>query len=262
MMREEFEPLELWAGWRAFGREFLPNPLLRRSAEEAAAEDFAQTVARAADRLAARWNDELYSALVTVAVPDARVEVIGWFGRKRVMIRLHAAVRGTDGVLLVQKPGIDADHGGPIVLMRTPAANVGQRVVTALPPGPAGRHGALRVGVGELKSGSDEEFYQPNSWLEPNRGRPAVLTATQSIRQLNKQQRTLDLDVCVFAGPDVVDEPVPDYQAELVDIAADGRYLVRCTDRAGFSLEPADQGLVARQLQQALDHAARSRSRL
>lgn len=256
-MREEFEPLELWAAWRAFGREFLPNPLLRES--DTRIDDFDEAVARAADRVAARWTDALYTALVTVAVPDARIEMIGWFGAKRAMIRVHAAVRGTDGVVLLQKPGSDAEHGGTIMLLRVPAVQVGRRVITALPQAAPGRRGPLRIRPDQLTSSAEEEFHQPNSWLEPMAGRPRTASARESIQQLNKQQRVLDADVCVFAGPDLTDQPVPDYQAQLADIAGDGRYLVRYTDRDGFSLEPADENLAAQQLQHALDRTARAR---
>jgi hypothetical protein len=241
MKEWDIDPLGLWAAWRAFGHDFLPNPLQHLTGEN---------LDSAGERMLAQWDGGIYDVLHVMATAHARVEVEGRvYHKARKKVRIHAAIRGRVGAALIQRPGPADDLGGSVVVSLLDAGDVAERIIDAVPPAPPGRQRS--VGISPQRMRSDEYPFQ--SWD------PWNPTPEQQMHALDKQPRDLDLDMCFFVGPDIVENPVPSQQAQLLDIVGDGRYLARCAEPEGFRADPVDKILARAYIQGALTRAATAR---
>lgn len=248
-----FAPLEYVLGWKAFGRDVLNYPLQYRSTAETE-DDYLRECREAAANFSAEWGDNLYSSFVTLAMPDARVQVCGFDGPNRDRkIRVHTAVRQNVGVVLVQEPGPDHDHGGRVHMSRVAAATVAQLIVDAVPPMRAGRHNAMRAELDDLVPRGDDDYHRRASMLQTSgQQRPAG----QDMKRLMNRPRVGIGHVAVYSGP-AVDDPPADGGGEFhwTDFEDDGRYLAR-TNRTMLEVGPVDSAGMVDTLRRLITRAA------
>lgn len=224
--RWDFAPLEYLVGWRAFGWDQLSYPLQYRSTAPMRS-DYEQECIRAAASFKARFDDDLYSAFVTLGAPEARVYGCGFAGPNNARkVRIHAAARGRVGVLVVQDPGPDHHSGGTIHVSRIPVDSLAQQFVAALPPMNPGREPKVEVPVKEIgRDRSDDDEEHQGSWLEPTR---RLASPMQGLTKLTSKPRVGIGQIEVYSGPTMdLRDTGNGREMFWIDNADDGRYLAR-----------------------------------
>ncbi len=220
-MNWELTPDEFLFAWEAAGFDTAPVPLsVRVSARTEAA--------RTADLHRLRqWHTdtvdaEFAVALRVLAAPHTRFT--GFGAHDGAVVRVLAAAQGRTGVVVRQQPAGDPEVGGGLTVSLGHAEHLARRFVGALPEREPGRHAARRARLADLKQ------------------RPVLPSAADSdavvIRRILSGQRCGI--GCVVVHTRLDESAVrPDYVLSWVDIAGDGRYLVRT--REEVSLLPGDR---------------------
>lgn len=249
-----FTDLDFMVAWRGLDRDVLPYPI--ECVPTAETQDgYRDDVESAAARVEAQMSDNLYSALVALAMPDVRVQVRGFIGPNRERkVRIHAAVRQRVGVLLVQA------EDDSVRMSRVGAQAVPNRVVTVLPQLRAGQGPSLRGRLAELRQAGDDddEYFSGGSVMQSvtHSAAPGV-----PLKQFMTRSRMGLGHVAVLPGPAVDNRPTDDgLDFHFMDYRSDGRYLVR-NDVDTVSVDPVDASGMADYLQRLVDAVRERHSR-
>ena len=254
--RWDFAPLAYVVGWRAFGWDTLSYPLQYRSTAQLQS-DYEQDCVRAAADFESQWGEDLYSAFVTLGAAEARVYACGFAGAGNARkVRVHAAVRGGTGVVVVQDPGPDHHSGGTIHLAKVSTARLAQHVVDALPTTSKGRDSAFEIPVDAIDSDTDGDDGRPESWMEPTRKRRD--SPGEALSRFAQQRRVGTGQIEVYAGP-TTDSRDTGAGRDMfwVDVADDGRYLARQNHNM-LKVEPVSAGGLADYLQRLVTNASQA----
>jgi hypothetical protein len=230
--------------WGAMDRETLPGSIGYRT-HSATAEQYRAELERASAAVAAKLSDNLYSALVALALSEARLSVYGGIGPKLERpIRIHAAIRQRVGVLLVQS---DDDS---VAVRRVGADRVPGLLTEALPRLGPGRGRRLRARLTELRPRTDEEYLRDVSYLrEVGSTRPSQ---AQLVRRFMARERMCRGSIEIQPGPALDNRPIEGtIMLSFMDYADDGRYLVRTEDDV-ITIEPVDQVALAEHIRLAV----------
>lgn len=204
----------LWESVTTLDR--LPYPITHRDTEpDLAAYERAQSELR-------QWrtgvDPHLRAALATVQHPTVRVQV---YAEAATPIRLLGAARNGGATLVEQSPGPDRDFGGDVTVFTGPDHALAGSIMQALPPNRPGRSTTLTAYQHEVR--------------HPDRS--AVLHTVESSAATRLRQLLLRPRVCTGF---ITVESTGSATAQLswIDVAQDGRYLLRGDDV--LQVQPCD----------------------
>lgn len=217
-----FEPLMYQVGWRSFGvdRPHYPFQCRPNTTDLPAYE---AECATAAKQFQAQLNEDLYRAFVTMLNPQARVYGCGFAGPDDAeKVRVYAAVRDSDVIVVRQDPGPDHNCGGAVHVSLTSRDRCGEHVVGALPSVAAGAGRRIDVDRLDLEADRDDEDASA-SWLHSPVSRA---TPARDLERLLARPRTGVGRVEVYPGATTGERDTGGgREVRWVDIADDGRYL-------------------------------------
>ena len=238
-----FTALQFLLAWESLGRDRLPFPLVFRGGAPLLA-DFQEERRQAATVVHDQMDDDLYRALQILAEPAARVEVCGHNGPARThMLRVHAGVDNTAGVVASQLPGRTFDEGGDVILSIHSAANTAPRIAEVLPPVDAGRMRGVVVDKRDLGPS------QGGSVLHE----PSYVSAADEAKKFFDRPYSWYGEITVDKGPAFdgrKDDSGKTFQ--FVDYVNDGRYLVR--KNQSVAAIPASAQTIASEIRLSLIH--------
>lgn len=234
--RWELSSLELSVLLAGLGRDRLPVPLTWRST--ARTRDELQHRRRIA---ASRVDDPALREAASVLVHgDRRVTACGLEASEQ-SVRIHASVRGSRGVLVVQHASPDdASTDGDMTVSALPASAIPRAFAAALPTAPPGRAERCSVERAALSASS-------RSVLENS----ARADYRRTVRGLLAKPLARFGDILVGRSSRD-DAPIDhvDVGAVWIDVQGDGRYLVTGTDT--LTLAPASTEDIAALIAPAL----------
>ena len=239
-----YDPLEFYVGWQHLGRDRMPFPLVFH-ADTQNATDFARQYGIAAKALQRRMDEQKYRALFTLANPVVRAEVVGVEQggaasgmQADSMIRVHAGVDHSAGVVAVQSPGVAFESGGEVVVSMHSVSNTAARIVDVLPSAPPGRTDGIAVPKADLVS---REPVSPDSWqIDSWQVEPGQAARTFFGRPFYRMfEVTVDKGTSYDGWKEGTGRGFT-----LIDYVDDGRYLVRKTATT-ISAVPATSEVVA-----------------
>ncbi|GGK63895.1 ESX secretion-associated protein EspG [Nocardia camponoti] len=226
--------------WRESGHDRLPFPI--RVLESPHTEDEASRLyENFDDRL---LNDpDLAACLRILAAPHARMVLVGGGHTPGTEVRLLACTVFDRAVLVTQEAGTRPDYGGRVQLSIGHSAGIGVRVAGCLPPTPPGREPAREAYADAVR---DEETVL------------AAHPAVPRIQRLLRRTHTAEGHIRIETG---LDSPVaqPAVHYSWIDVAGDGRYLLRAGETV--HVVPTSTSQLAAQLQRKLAPAHRSHRR-
>lgn len=133
-MKWEFTPDEFMHVWKETGLDRYPFPL-RLLASVRWEDEFDALARELRNRLPLGRDPDLSAMLRVAAHPETALAL---FGTRRRPVRAYGAIVTTVGVTMVQRPGVDAEFGGNVIVqVGSPAivANVFAAVLGDVPPG-------------------------------------------------------------------------------------------------------------------------------
>ncbi|MDG3011296.1 ESX secretion-associated protein EspG [Rhodococcus sp. D2-41] len=202
--------------WERAGFDQLPYPFGFSSQAETLEESLLER-SRAARAFDERGDDGLEAVVDTLAHARVRVEVLGTQWQPRQMpIRVLGGIRGAGGVVAVQFPGHIDSAGSDVVIGRCAGSQVVGRVVDLLPPVAEGRTRGLSVELERVEAGPRRSVLQRADEVAPR----------QQLRQMAELPRSGQGEITVATGFGI--DEVSEARS-WVDIAGDGRYLIRRT---------------------------------
>jgi len=232
-----FTPDEFAHVWRETELDRHPYPL--RILESPRTEDAAEKLRiRLAERLPRGGDPDLTACLRILTAPQTRIVAIGGAHTPGSEIRLLACAVFDRAVLAVQEPGSRPDFGGTVRISIGHSNKLGARIATLLPKAPAGRQPARTAETAAVR---DSEAVAP---------RPAVTP----IRRLLLKPHTAEGHIRIEARLDHTD-PAPPIHYTWIDVAGDGRYLIKAGDMV--HVVPASSEQIGAQLQKRIPAQAR-----
>ncbi|WP_227998545.1 ESX secretion-associated protein EspG [Nocardia australiensis] len=137
-----FGDLEFKVMWEILEEDFLPWPLVFTS-RTALWEDYLQEKAEVKDRLRRTLDPALREVLEAMQFPDIRLVVYGWDDRDGLnpdfCLRVLGVRRADRGLVVKQRCGETIWHSAGFEVTECGALELGERIVSALPPAAAGR---------------------------------------------------------------------------------------------------------------------------
>ncbi|MGK8511964.1 ESX secretion-associated protein EspG [Nocardia asiatica] len=179
--------------------------------------------------LAARMDEDIYTALRLLDEPEARIEVAGFAGADtgpadllhggdpRHRIRVHAALHYRHAVLLTQEPTASPNSGGRVHMSLLDADAVARHVLAAFPDTACGTGTASRVPRNDL---ADED--RPFTAFHDDAPPPPC----EQARRFFERPRSTIVHIAVRSGPAWDNRPSAARDLHIMDFP-DGRYLVR-----------------------------------
>ncbi|WP_054813536.1 ESX secretion-associated protein EspG [Nocardia arizonensis] len=232
-----FTPDEFAHVWRETEVDRHPYPL--RILETPRTEDAAEKLRAAlAERLPRGGDPDLTACLRILAEPHTRVVAIGGAHEPGSEIRLLACTVFDRAVLAVQEPGTRPDFGGTVRISIGHSAKLGARVAALLPKAPAGRYPARTA---------DAETVRDSETV-------ARVPAAAPIRKLLLKPHTAEGHIRIEPRLDR-SEPTPPIHYTWIDVAGDGRYLIKAGDMV--HVVPASVEQIGVQLQKRIPAQAR-----
>ncbi|WP_024803267.1 ESX secretion-associated protein EspG [Nocardia sp. BMG51109] len=232
-MSWSFTPDEFAHIWRETDLDRHPFPL--RILETPRTEDEATALRRILEsRLPLHADPDLSACLRILAEPHTRVVAIGGRHAPGTEIRALGAAVYDHAVLAVQDPGGCADFGGRVHLSIGHSAKLGTRIAGLLPDTPAGREPSRSAPTAAVR---DEETVVATQPLAPR------------IRRLLLRPHTAEGHIRIEARLDRENPPTPVYYT-WIDVADDGRYLIRAGDEVHVA--PASTQQLAAHLQKRI----------
>lgn len=228
--------------WRESGQDRMPFPL--RVLESPRTEDEAARLRMTLDqRLPHGGDPDLTACLRIIAEPQARIVLVGGGHTAGSEVRLLGCAVYDHAVLVVQEPGTRPDYGGRVRVSIGHSAGLGARVAACLPDAPPGREPAREADADAVR---DEETVI------------AAHPAVPRIQRLLRRQHTAEGHIRIETGLDrnVASPPV---HYSWIDVAGDGRYLLRAGETV--HVVPASTGQLAAQLQRRVAPAHSSHTR-
>lgn len=218
-MRWEFTPDEFMHVWRVTDRDRYPFPLSMVSAARWES-DYDRLAAELNTRFPKGSDPDLDAALRVAAAPETTVAL---YGSRTDPIRAYAAIDGTVGVAMVQRPGPDPATGGTIVVRAGTPRVVPMMVDAVL--------GDVQKGTGPaLIDDIDRMRETDGMWIGST---PQV---PDRMRRLLRAPRTGSGHIEVRRG--IRDSrPFPPGYLSWFDIRDDGRYVYRHEYR-DFRIDP------------------------
>ncbi|MFD3510394.1 ESX secretion-associated protein EspG [Nocardia sp. NPDC058666] len=227
--------------WRESGQDRLPFPL--RMLETPRTElDAARLRAGLQHRLP-KGDPDLAACLRIIAHPHARITLVGGAHTPGSEIRLLGCAVYDRAVLVVQEPSTRPDYGGAVCVSIGHSAGIGARVTACLPDTPPGREPAREAAAEAVR---DEETVL------------AAHPAVPRIQRLLRRPHTAEGHIRIETGLDHA-VPNPPVHYSWIDVANDGRYLLRAGETV--HVVPASIGQLTAQLQRRLVPAHSSHSR-
>ncbi|MFC4377013.1 ESX secretion-associated protein EspG [Nocardia halotolerans] len=227
--------------WRGSGQDRMPFPL--RVLESPRTEDEAARLRATLDERLPGGDPDLAACLRIIAEPHARIVLVGGGHTPGSEIRLLACAVFDHAVLVVQEPGNRPDYGGHVRVSIGHSAGIGARVAACLPDAPPGREPAREAATEAVR---DEETVI------------ATHPAVPRIQRLLRRQHTAEGHIRIETG---LDRPTaaPPVHYSWIDVAGDGRYLLRAGETV--HVVPASTGQLATQLQRRVAPAHSSHTR-
>lgn len=228
--------------WRESGQDRMPFPL--RVLESPRTEDEAARLrAELSERLPGGDDPDLAACLRIIAEPHARIVLVGGAHTPGSEIRLLACAIYDHAVIVRQRPGNRPDYGGSVEVSIGHSAGIGARVAACLPDTPPGREPAREAPAEGVR---DEETVV------------ATHPAVPRIQRLLRRPHTAEGHIRIESGLDRTTPPAPVHYS-WIDVAADGRYLLRAGETV--HVVPASTGQLAAQLQRrvAPTHSSHTR---
>ncbi|MCX4097451.1 ESX secretion-associated protein EspG [Nocardia sp. alder85J] len=223
-MSWSFTPDEFAHLWRETDLDRHPFPL--RILESPRTEAEAAALRREIEvRLPLRADPDLSACLRILAQPQTRVAMIGGRHAPGTEIRVLGAAVYDHAVLAVQEPGSSPDYGGRVQLSIGHTGKLGARIANLLPDTPPGREPARAAITGTVR---DDE---------------AVHTAGPPVRRIRKlllQPHTAEGHLRIETHLDLDSPPTPVHYA-WIDVADDGRYLIRAGDEVHITAASTQQ---------------------
>ncbi|MFF2087102.1 ESX secretion-associated protein EspG [Nocardia sp. NPDC058176] len=228
--------------WRESGQDRMPFPI--RVLESPHTEDEAARLRAGLDeRLPGGGDPDLAACLRIIAEPHARIVLVGGAHTPGSEIRLLACAVYDHAVIVRQSPGPRPDYGGSVSVSIGHSAGIGARIAACLPDTPPGREPAREAAAEAVR---DEETVM------------ATHPAVPRIQRLLRRPHTAEGHIRIEFGLDRTAPPAPVHYS-WIDVAADGRYLLRAGETV--HVVPASTGQLAAQLQRRLAPAHSSHSR-
>ncbi|MFI5719658.1 ESX secretion-associated protein EspG [Nocardia sp. NPDC051750] len=248
--RRQLDGYDFTLALEAMGRDRLPYPLEFLPPPMAHDDDFQRYRQQCAQRLQKVFDEPLYKALTILLEPEIRIEIYGVHGpQQNRTVRMHAGVVGRVGVLAAQLPGPTKESGGDIVLAQFRADQLAPRLVSGLPPLPAGSHHPIRGRRADLNA----PVYSRH---------PTQLSPLEDMQRFFRRRRAGTGEITVYPGYTVDTRPTADGYAFLwLDYPNDGRYLLHNHNTDDFTLTAGPPGEILRQLRSRMEAAHRVRTR-
>lgn len=219
--------------WRESGQDRMPFPI--RVLESPRTEYEAARLRAGLDhRLPGGGDPDLAACLRIIAAPHARIVLVGGAHTPGSEIRLLACSVFDHAVLVLQEPGTRPDYGGSVRVSIGHTAGIGARVAACLPDTPPGREPAREAETAAVR---DEETVI------------ATHPAVPRIQRLLRKPHTAEGHIRIETGLDR-DTPAPPVHYSWIDVAGDGRYLLRAGETV--HVVPAAAAQLAAQLQRRL----------
>ncbi|WP_280261552.1 ESX secretion-associated protein EspG [Nocardia wallacei] len=232
-MSWSFTPDEFAHIWRETDLDRHPFPL--RILETPRTEDEATALRRTLEaRLPLRSDPDLSACLRILAEPHTRVVAIGGRHTPGSEIRALGAAVFDHAVLAVQDPGGCPGFGGRVHISIGHSAKLGARIAALLPEAPPGREPARTAATAAVR---DEETVVTTQPPVPR------------IRRLLLKPHTAEGHIRIESRLDRDDPPTPVYYT-WIDVADDGRYLIRAGEEV--HVVPASAQQIALHLQKRI----------
>ncbi|MEV0294029.1 ESX secretion-associated protein EspG [Nocardia sp. NPDC050710] len=232
-----FTPDEFAHIWRETEVDRHPFPL--RILETPRTEDAAEKLRiQLESRLPRNADPDLTACLRILTQPQTRIVAIGGAHTPGSEIRLLACAVFDRAVLAVQEPGARPDFGGTVRISIGHSSKLGARIAALLPKTPAGRHPARATAAATVR---DSETVAPHPAAAP-------------IRKLLLKPHTAEGHIRVESRLDRP-EPTPPIHYTWIDVAGDGRYLIKAGDTV--HIVPASPEQIGTQLQKRIPAQAR-----
>ncbi|WP_280369124.1 ESX secretion-associated protein EspG [Nocardia wallacei] len=232
-MSWSFTPDEFAHIWRETDLDRHPFPL--RILETPRTDDEAAALRRTLEaRLPLRADPDLSACLRILAQPQTRVVALGGGHGPGSEIRALGAAVYDHAVLAVQEPGGCPGFGGVVHLSIGHSAKLGARIAALLPETPPGREPARSAPTAAVR---DEETVMATQPRVPR------------IRRLLLRPHTAEGHIRIEAALDRDNPPAPVYYT-WIDVADDGRYLIRAGDEV--HIVPASAQQLAAHLQKRI----------
>ncbi|WP_319942804.1 ESX secretion-associated protein EspG [Nocardia aurantia] len=232
-MSWSFTPDEFAHVWRETDLDRHPFPL--RILESARTESEAAALRREIEtRLPLRADPDLSACLRILAQPRTRVVAIGGRHEPGTEIRALGAAVYDHAVLAVQQPGFSPDYGGRVDVSIGHTGKLGARIASLLPDTPPGHEPARSATADTVV---DDE---------------AVHTAGPPVRRIRKlllQPHTAEGHLRIETHLDQ-DPPAAPVHYTWIDVADDGRYLIRADGQVHIT--PASPQQIAAHLQKRI----------
>ncbi|MCM6777617.1 ESX secretion-associated protein EspG [Nocardia sp. CDC159] len=234
-MSWSFTPDEFAHIWRETDLDRHPFPI--RILESPRTEDEAAALRRnLQERMPLRSDPDLSACLRILAQPHTRVVAIGGSHTPGSEIRALGAAVYDHAVLAVQEPGRSPDFGGRVTISIGHSTKLGARIAALLPDTPPGREPARSAPAGAVR---DEETVRGTAPLAPR------------IRRLLVKPHTAEGHIRIEPRLDR-DDPPPAVYYTWIDVAGDGRYLIRAGD--DVHVVPASAQQIGLHLQKRIPH--------
>ncbi len=232
-MRWEFNPDEFMHVWRVTGRDRYPFPLSVVSSVRWES-DYDRLAAELDRRLPTNADPDLDAALRVAADPETTVAL---YGSRTEPVRAYAALDGTVGIAMVQRPGPDAGTGGTIVLRAGTPKVVPMMVDAVLGEAPKGSGPTLVDDIDRMRE-------TDGMWISSTPQTP------DRMRRLLRAPRVGSGHIEVRRGIRA-ERPFPPGYLSWFDVRDDGRYVYRQEYR-DFRIDPASNAELKRLLVQLL----------
>ncbi|MBF6331566.1 ESX secretion-associated protein EspG [Nocardia transvalensis] len=234
-MSWSFTPDEFAHVWRETDLDRHPFPI--RILESPRTEDEAAALRRDLQgRMPSGADPDLSACLRILAKPHTRVVAIGGGHSPGSEIRVLGAAVYDHAVLAVQEPGRSPDFGGRVSISIGHSTKLGARIAALLPDAPPGHEPARSAPAQAVR---DEETVMATSPLAPR------------IRRLLLKPHTAEGHIRIEARLDRDDRPAPVYYT-WIDVAGDGRYLIRAGEQV--HVVPASAQQIGVHLQKRIPH--------
>ncbi|MFE3543424.1 ESX secretion-associated protein EspG [Nocardia sp. NPDC059177] len=243
----QMEGLTFTIALEALGRDRLPYPLSWFPNELEFPGDYTRSRAAAAQRLAPRFDETLYSALAVLLEPEMRIEVYGFYGPDQTqVVRIHAGISGSTATLAVQRPGRTREYGTDITVSTHQSHRIAAEVVGRIPRFGAGAHRPFH--------GRRSDLEQPTYGRHPTR-----LSPVEEMQRFFRRERTGMGEITVLPGFALDSTPTDDGRAFIwLDYPNDGRYLLHELSADDISVTPGAPDELLRQLQERIDATSRA----
>lgn len=232
-MSWSFTPDEFAHIWRETDLDRHPFPI--RILESPGTEAQARALHRElGERLPSGGDPDLSACLRILARPHTRVVAIGGGHTPGSEIRALGVAVYDHAVLAVQDSGPSPDFGGHVHISIGHTAKLGARIAALLPDTPPGREPARTASAAAVR---DEETVIAADPVAPR------------IRRLLLKPHTAEGHIRIEPRLDRENPPAPVYYTWL-DVAGDGRYLIRAGDQV--HLAPASIQQIGAHLQKRI----------